>query len=164
MRETAHRRFAITVVANLKDALQATRQLVRNELEPQAVSIIGQETAFACDRDKSIEFAAIVNGGLRSIEFKGGPGEIVSLACEPALPKAISEDSDAFERMLRRWLFLPHATRLAQAVAGGEFLLLVELHSLVEERIATRTLLRNCRGSVEVHDFDMTQSTEEFSL
>jgi hypothetical protein len=61
--------------------LQATRQLVGNELEPQAVSIIGQETAFACDRYKSIEFAAIVNGGPRCVEFKGGPGKIVSLAC-----------------------------------------------------------------------------------
>lgn len=164
MKEKAHRRFAITVVANLRDALQATRQLVCNEVEPQAVSIVGQEAAFAVDRYKSLEFAAIVNSGPHSVEFKAEPGQIVSLACQSVLPKAISEDSGAFEKMLHRWLFPTHATRLAQTVAGGEFLLFVELHGLAEERIATRTLLRNCRGSVEVHDFDMAESTEEFCV
>jgi hypothetical protein len=64
--------------------------------------------------------------------------------------------------MLLQWLPAEHAERLTSAVIRGEFLLLVELRSMVEERVATKTMLRNCRGSVEVHDFD--EAAEELRL
>jgi hypothetical protein len=69
-----------------------------------------------------------------------------------ALPKSIARQADSFGKMLRQWLPSEHAKRLADAVNRGQFLLLIELHSLVDERVATRILLRNCSGSVEVHD------------
>ncbi|QIG51034.1 hypothetical protein G5V57_26880 [Nordella sp. HKS 07] len=164
MKEAAHRRFALAVVANLDDALRALRQLVHNELEPQAISIVGREASFTHGRERSAELSAIVNGKSRSLDFQTGQDRIVALACGPVLPKSISQDASAFEGLLGRWLFPTHAKRLAQAVAGGEFLLLVQLDGLVEERLATRTLLRSCRGSVEVHDFDLADSIEQFCL
>ena len=48
--------------------------------------------------------------------------------------------------MLLQWLSSEHAERLAGAVNRGEFLLLVEVHSMVEERVERRILLRNCHG------------------
>ncbi len=164
MKETVHRRFAVAVVANLDDALHAMRQLIRTELEPRAISVVGREASFIHGREKSAELSAIVNGRPRSLDFQVGSDRIVALAYGPTLPKSISRDVVAFEELLGRWLFPPHARRLTQAVAGGEFLLLVQLDGLVEERLATRTLLRSCRGSVEVHDFDVADSVDEFCL
>lgn len=164
MKETYHRRFAVAVVASLDDALHALRQLVRNELEPRAISIVGCEASFIQSREKSAEISAIVNGMPHILDFQTGQDRIVALAYGPVLPKSISENGVAFEGLLERWLFPPHARRLTQAVAGGEFLLLVQLGGLIDERLATRTLLRSCRGSVEVHDFDLVDGIDEFCL
>lgn len=164
MKETVHRRFAVAVVASLDDALHALRQLVRNDLEPRAISVVGREASFTHGREKSAELSAIVNGRPRSLDFKVGSDRVVALAYGPALPKSISQNAVAFEGLLGRWLFPPHARRLTQAVVGGDFLLLVRVDGLVEERLATRTLLRNCRGSVEVHDFDVADSVEDSCL
>ena len=155
MNESSHRRFALAVVANLETALTITQHLIRSDLEPQIISIIGQEASFAGERHNAIELARILSGSTKIPTLMVDSNEIVWLGRDThALPKAIARNSETFGRMLLRWLPSEHAERLTSAVACGEFLLLVELHGMVEERVATRTLLRNCRGSVEVHDFD----------
>lgn len=165
MKVMTHRRFALAVVANLEDALTIIQHLIRSDLEPQIISVIGQEATFAGERQNAIELARIVSGSTKIPALMIDSNQIISLRRDAhALPRAIAENSQTFGRMLLRWLPPEHAGRLTNAIARGEFLLLVELHSMVEERVATRTLLRNCRGSVEVHDFDVAQSTEELSL
>lgn len=163
--ERARRRFALAIVANLEDAMTITQHLIRSRLEPQIISIIGQEASFAGERQDAIELARIVSGSAKIPTLMIDSNQIVSLDRDTGtFRRTIATSSETLERMLRRWLPPEHAKRLADAVACGEFLLLVELHSLVEERVATRTLLRNCRGSVEVHDFDLAQGIGEFSL
>lgn len=165
MKERTHRRFALALVANLEDALTIIQHLIRSDLEPQVISVIGHEATFAGERQNAIELARIVSGSTKIPALMIDSGQIISLGRNAhALPKTIAGNSAAFGRMLLRWLPLEHAERLTNAIACGEFLVLVELHSIVEERVATRTLLRNCRGSVEVHDFDVAWSTEEISL
>lgn len=160
MREMAHRRFAVAVVATLDDAVQAARHLIGNKLEPRSISVVGRQAGFAADRQKSSELGAFTNGRPRTIDFGSEPERIVSLACEPIAPKPIAENAQAFEELLLRGVIPPHARRLAQSVADGKFLLLVKLRGLDDERVATKTLLRSCRGSVEVHDFAMADDGE----
>lgn len=163
--ERAHRRFALAIVASLEGAMTITQHLMRSGLEPRVISVIGQEACFAGERRDATELASIMSGSAKLPKLMIDSNQIVSLDRDTdTLPKTIATSPDILEKMLQRWLPPEHAKRLAGAVACGEFLLLVELHSLVEERVATRTLLRNCHGSVEVHDFDLAQSTGEFSL
>lgn len=163
--ERAHRRFALAIVANLEGAMTITQHLIRSGLEPRVISIIGQEACFAGERREAVELASIMSGSAKIPKLMVDSNQVVSLDRDiNTLPKTVATSSETLGKMLQRWLPPEHAKRLAGAVACGEFLLLVELHSLVEERVATRTLLRNCHGSVEVHDFDLAQGTEEFSL
>ncbi|WP_119390793.1 hypothetical protein [Taklimakanibacter lacteus] len=163
MNERVHRRFAVAVVANLEDALTITRHLIQSDLEPQVISVIAQEANFAGERRHAFELARIVSRSAQTPRLMIDSSRIVALACDSdAMPKVIARNADAFGKMLLQWLPLDHAERLTKALARGEFLLLAELHSMVEERIAMRTMLRNCSGSVEVHDFDPT--AEELRL
>lgn len=165
MEQKAHRRFALAVVDNLEEALTAIRQLIRSDLEPQIISVVGQEASFAGERKTTVELGRIVSRQGQAPNLMIDSNRIISLARGAGiLPKSVSGNSEAFGRKLRQWLSPEHAERLTKAIACGEFLLRVELHSMVEERIATRILLRHCRGSVEVHDFDVAESTEEFHL
>ena len=59
--EISHRRFALAVVANLEVALTITQHLIRSDLEPQIISIIGQEANFAGERHSAIELARILS-------------------------------------------------------------------------------------------------------
>jgi hypothetical protein len=148
-----HRRFALANVTNLEDALAITKHLIETDLEPQLISVIGQEASFAGERLHALELAQIVSRRCATPHFMVDSNRIVALSRDSeALPKAIAAQADSFEKMLLQWLPAEHAERLADAVNRGEFLLLVELHNMVDERVATRILLRNCRGSVEVHD------------
>jgi hypothetical protein len=162
MYQKTQRRVALAVIDNLECALTITHLLVRNEIEPQAISIIGQEASFAGERQAAIELVTVVSRNAHIPKLMVDSNRIVSLESNSETPKSIADDAEAFERMLLRWLPEEHAERLTDIIARGEFLLIVELHSLVEERVATKTLLRNCRGSVEVHDLDA--SVEEMSL
>jgi hypothetical protein len=161
--ETAHRRFALAVVANLEDALTITQHLLQRDLEPQLISVIGQEASFAGERQNAAELSRIVSRSAATPSLMIDSNRIVALTrdCDTP-PKEIAKNADSFEKMLLKWLSPQHGERLAGAVARGEFLLLVELHSMVDERVATRILLRNCRGSVEVHDVDT--SAEQLRL
>lgn len=158
MNDKARRRFGLAVVDNLEAALNVTLQLIRSDLEARMISIIGQEASFAGERQTAIELSRIIGRRAQVPDLMVDSNGIIGLAYDPdTLPGTISGNAEAFGRMLLQWLSPEHAQRLAEAVARGEFLLLVELHSMVEERIATRALLRNCRGSVEVHDFDASK-------
>jgi hypothetical protein len=151
--DTTHRRFALAVIANLEDALTITKHLIQTDLEPQLISVIGQEATFAGEREHALELARLVSRSSATPQLMVDSNRIVAISRDSdRLPRAIASQADSFANMLLHWLPSEHAKRLAGAVACGEFLLLVELHSLVEERVATRILLRNCRGSVEVHD------------
>jgi hypothetical protein len=151
--DKTHRRFALAVVANLEDALTITKHLIQTDLEPQLISVIGQEACFAGERQNALELARIVSRRAAIPQLMVDSNRIVAISRDgDNLPKAIASQADSFGKMLLQWLPSEHAQRLAGAVTRGEFLLLVELHSLVEERVATRILLRNCHGSVEVHD------------
>ncbi len=156
MGSTTHKRFAVAVVGGLDDALHAIRQLRRNDIPPRLISIIGEEKRFDRDRDISDE-----PDKQQSFKIQSGSNAIMTLAYGSDFPKAISHNIEAFEGLLARWLIPAHARRLAQAVAAGELLLLVELASMEEERVVTRTLLRSCRGSVEVHDLDAGDDNKE---
>jgi hypothetical protein len=163
MNEKPHRRFALAVAANLEDALTITRHLIQSDLEPQIISVIGQEASFAGERQNAIELALIVSRSAQIPRLMVDSNRIVALNRDPdTSPKAIASRAEAFGKMLLQWLPAEHAERLTSAVIRGEFLLLVELRSMVEERVATKTMLRNCRGSVEVHDFD--EAAEELRL
>lgn len=165
MNERTHRRFALAVVDNLEDTMTTAHHLIQSDLEPKTISIIGQEASFAGERQTAIELSRIVSRRTQVPDFLVDSNRIVSLAHDTdTLPKAIAEGSEAFGRILLQWLSPEHAERLAKALFRGEFLLLVQLHSMAEERIATRTLLRNCRGSVQVHDFDFATDTKELVL
>jgi hypothetical protein len=157
MKDKAHRRFALAVVANLEDALTITQHLIQTDLEPQLISVIGQEASFAGERQNAVELARIVTRSPAIPKLLVDSSRIVALArdCD-TLPKAIAKNAGSFGEMLLQWLPTEHAERLGSAINRGEFLLLVELHSMIDERVATRVLLRNCRGSVEVHDVDAT--------
>lgn len=153
MEDKTHRRFALAGVANLEDALTITKHLIQTDLEPHLISVIAQEGSFAGERQHALELARIVSRGAALPQLMVDSNRIVAISRDSdSLPKAIASQADSFAKMLMQWLPEEHARRLADAVTRGEFLLLVELHSLVEERLVTRTLLRNCRGSVEVHD------------
>ncbi len=155
MTKRTRRRFALAVIANLEDALTITQRLMQTDLEPQLISVIGQESSFAGERQHALEFARIVNLSAAPPELMVDSNRIIAMACDcDGLPKVIAKDAASFAKMLMQWLPSEHAERLAGVVNRGEFLLLVELHSMLNERVATRILLRNCRGSVEVHDFD----------
>jgi hypothetical protein len=161
--ERAQRRFALAVVDNLEDAMTITHHLIRSDLEPKTISIIGQEASFAGERQTAVELSRIIGRRTQVPNLMVDSNRIVSLGHDTdTLPKVIAEGSEVFGRILLQWLSPEHAERLTKAVFRGEFLLLIELHSMVEERIAMRALLRNCRGSVEVHDFDA--SKEELRL
>ena len=122
-------------------------------IEPQLISVIGQEASFAGEREHALELARRVSRSAAMPQLMVDSNRIVAISRDSdSLPKAIASGADSFAKMLLQWLPSGHAERLADAVIRGEFLLLVELHSLVEERVATRILLRNCHGSVEVHD------------
>jgi hypothetical protein len=157
VQDKAHRRFALAVVANLEDALTITQHLIQTDLEPQLISIIGQEASFAGERQNAIDLARIVSRSATTPKLMFDSNRIVVLArdCD-SLPKALAKNAASFGKMLLQWLPAEHAERLGSAVNRGEFLLLVEVRSMVDERVATRILLRNCRGSVEVHDVDST--------
>ncbi len=163
MKDKAHRRFALAVVANLEDALTVTQHLIQTDLEPQLISVIGQEASFAGERQNAVQLARIVSRRGAAPTLLVDSNRIVALTrdCD-SLPKAITKNADLFGNMLLQWLSSEHAERLAGAVNRGEFLLLVEVNSMVEERVATRILLRNCHGSVEVHD--VGAGTEELRL
>jgi len=154
----ANRRFAVAVVGDLRDALNAARHLIESELEPQTISVIGQEASFANERQNVRELNVVLNREIHSSGLHNGSDKIISLAHNPSapLPNTIAENCEDFRHMLRRWLIPEHAKRLSNAIGSGQFLLLAELHSMVDERIATRTLLRNSQGPVEVHDFNLT--------
>lgn len=155
MTDKAHRRFALAVAANLEDALTITRHLIQTDLQPQLISVIGQEASFAGERQNALDLARIVSRSTATPKLMVDSNRIVVLArdCD-SLPKAIAKNAASFGKMLEQWLPTEHAERLGSAVNRGEFLLLVEVHNMVDERVATRILLRNCRGSVEVHDVD----------
>jgi hypothetical protein len=151
----AHRRFALAVVANLEDALTITQHLIQTDLQPQLISVIGQEASFAGERQNANELARIVSRCPATPQLLVDSNRIVAVARDSdKLPKAIAKAAGSFGKMLLQWLPPQHAERLASAINRGEFLLLVELHNMVDERVATRILLRNCHGSVEVHDVD----------
>jgi hypothetical protein len=153
VKEGTHRRFALAVVDNLEDALTITQHLIQTDLEPHVISVIGQEASFAGEKHNALKLARIVSRSAATPTLMVDSNRIVGLARDTVtLPKTIAKDSDTFANMLLQWLPSEHARRLASAVGRCEFLLLVEVHSMVEERVATRILLRNCRGSVEVHD------------
>ncbi|MFZ5677550.1 MAG: hypothetical protein ACOZAM_31705 [Pseudomonadota bacterium] len=154
METAAHKRFAVAVVGGVDDALHAIQQLRRNGIPPRLTSIIGEETSFKRGRE-------ISDDSDKLLELQCGSNAIVALAYGSDLPKAISRNIAAFEGLLARWLIPAHARRLTQAVAAGELLLLVELASMEDERVATRTLLRSCRGSVQVHDLDAGDDNKE---
>lgn len=156
MRDKAHRRFALAVVANLEDALTIIQHLVQTDLEPQLISVIGEEASFAGERQNAIDLARTVSRSAATPKLMVDSNRIVVLArdCD-SLPRAIAKNAPSFGKMLLQWLPAQHAERLGNAVDCGEFLLLVEVHSMVDERVATRILLRNCHGSVEVHDVDL---------
>jgi hypothetical protein len=159
----AHRRFALTVVANLEDALTIAKHLINTDLEPQLISVIGQEASFAGERQHALELALIIRRSPAALQLMVDSNQIVALCRDcSTLPKAIASQVDSFAKMLQQWLSSEHAKRLADAVNRGEFLLLVEVQSMVDERVATRILLRNCRGSVEVHD--VHPATKELQL
>jgi hypothetical protein len=153
MNDKTHRRFALAVVASLEDALTITKHLVETDLEPQLISVLGQEASFAGERQHALELARLVSRSAAMPRFMVDSNRIVAVSrdCD-SLPKAIANQADTFGEMLLQWLPSEHAERLADAVNRGEFLLLVELHSMLDERVATKILLRKCRGSVEVHD------------
>jgi hypothetical protein len=153
MNDSTHRRFALAVIANLEDALTITKHLIQTDLEPQLISVIGQEASFAGEREHALELARLVSRSAATPQLMLDSNRVVAISRDgDRLPKAIASQADAFAEMLLQWLASDHAKRLAGAIARGEFLLLIELHNLVDERVATRILLRNCRGSVEVHD------------
>ena len=165
MEHNPHRRFALAIVDNLEEALTAIRQLVRSDLEPQTISVLGQEASFAGERQTADELGRIVSRRGQVPNLAVDSNQIICLAHDSGvLPKLICENSELLGRELQRRLSSQHAERLTRAIACGEFLLLVELHSLIEERTATRILLRHCRGSVEVHDFNAAESAEEFHI
>jgi hypothetical protein len=149
----SHRRFALAVVASLEDVLTITKHLVNTDLTPQLISVIGQEASFAGERQHALELARIVSRSAAAPQLMVDSNQIVALCRDcNTLPKAIASQVDSFAKMLVQWVPSEHAKRLADAVNRGEFLLLVEVQSMVDERVATRILLRNCHGSVEVHD------------
>ena len=61
MKDKAHRRFALAVVANLEDALTVTQHLIHIDLEPRLISVIGQEASFAGERQNAVQLARIVS-------------------------------------------------------------------------------------------------------
>ncbi|QIG48928.1 hypothetical protein G5V57_15055 [Nordella sp. HKS 07] len=160
MENTAHRRFAVPVVAGLHDALHIAQELKHYEIRSRLTSIVGREAGFSRSREKSNELSAIVNGKPQSLKFQTGSDAIVALVYGPDPPNAISWSIAAFEVSLSRWLIPAHARRLALAVATGEFLFLVRLARMEEERIATRALLHSCPDSV--HDLVTEDDTKEF--
>ncbi len=163
MDQGAYRRFALAVVDNLEEALTATRQLIRSDLDSRVICAIGQEASFAGERQHAVEFSRIVGKRNQAPDLMVDSNSVVCLGHNTDIqPRTISRNSEAFGKKLLQWLSAEHAERLSKAVACGEFLLLVELNSMTEERIATRILLRHCRGSVEVHDFDTT--AEELTI
>jgi len=165
MEQKPHRRFALAIVDNLEEALTATRQLVRSDLEPQTISVLGQEASFAGERQTAVELGRIVSRRGQAPNLIIDSSQIICLAHDSGIiPKVICDNSEVLERNLRQRLSPQHAERLTRAIARGEFLLLVELHSMIEERTATRILLRHCRGSVEVHDFNAAEGAEEFHI
>jgi hypothetical protein len=155
VKDRVHRRFALAVVANLEDALAVTQHLIQTDFEPRLISVIGQEASFAGERQNATDLARMMSRSAVTPKLMVDSNTIVVLArdCD-SLPRAIAMNAASFEKMLVQWLPAEHAKRLGSAVNRGEFLLLVEVHSMVDERVATRILLRNCRGSVEVHDVD----------
>jgi hypothetical protein len=159
----AHPRFAVAVIDNLEDALTVTRQMIRSDLEPHIISVLGQEGSFAGEHGTAVMLGSIVTRKHHAPEIRVDSNKVVSLTSNTdILPKVISESPEAFGIKLLQWLSPEHAERFASAVSHGQFLILVALHSMAEERIATNVLLRHCRGSVEVHDFDV--STGELTL
>lgn len=153
MGNNANRRFALAIVTDLEDALAIARQLVRADLGPEFISVIGQETSFADERQNALEFARIAGSDAETLRLTAGSKGIIALSGDADIsPKVLAAQAGTFGKMLGQWLPAEHAERLTSAVNRGEFILLVELHSMVDERIATRILLRNCHGSVEVHD------------
>lgn len=151
--DTGHRRFALAIVATLENALTITKHLMETDLEPQLISVVGQEANFAGERENAAKLARIVGRSVAAPQLLVDSNRIVALARDSdTSPKPIAKQVDSLEKMLQRWLPKGHAERIASAVSRGEFLLLVEVNSMVDERVATRILLRNCHGSVEVHD------------
>ena len=94
--EISHRRFALAVVANLEVALTITQHLIRSDLEPQIISIIGQEANFAGERHSAIELARILSRSTKIPALMVDSNEIISLGRDThALPKAIARNSEA---------------------------------------------------------------------
>ncbi|MGE0008441.1 MAG: hypothetical protein AB7S92_23035 [Parvibaculaceae bacterium] len=153
MDDRAHRRFALAVVASLEDTLTITRHLVQADLEPRLISVIGQEASFAGERRHAVELALILGRSGMTPRLAADSNRIVALSrdCED-LPEAAARHAGPFGKLPLQWLPSDHAERIADVLNRGEFLLLVELHSMVDERVAARILLRDCRRPVEVHD------------
>jgi hypothetical protein len=156
MESNVYRRFALAIVANLEDALTITKHLIQTDLEPQLISVIGQEASFAGERQSATELVHIVTRNPATPKLMVDSNRIVALSRDcAAVPKVIAHHVESFRQMLLEWLPGDHARRLAGAINSGEFLLLIEVRSMVDERVATRILLRNSCGSVEVHDLHL---------
>lgn len=161
--ERLQRRITLAAVANLKDALTITKYLIQADLEPQLISVIGQEACFAGEQQNAHKLARIVGRTSATPTLLVDSARVVALTrdCD-SLSRAITQNTDSFENMLLQWLSSEHAERLANVINRGKFLLAVEINNMVEERIATRILLRHCRETVEVHDVGV--GTEDFRL
>ena len=126
MKDRAHRRFALAVVANLEDALAVTQHLIQTDFESQLISVIGQEASFAGERQNATDLARIVSRREVTPRLMVDSNRVVVLArdCD-SLPKAIAKNPTSFGKMLLQWLPAEHAERLAGSVNRGEFLLAV---------------------------------------
>lgn len=159
----ASQRFAIAVMAGLREALNAAQGLARNNLHPRHIFILGQEQSFANSPAGGTASGPDAIGKLDGL--KTGSSCIISLVYDSAAaPSVIAATSTVFGDTLQRYLLPEHARRLSGAVADGKFLVLAELHGVAEERSATRALLQNSSSIVEVHDLQLSISEHLVSL
>src|SRR5690349_79592 len=129
-------RFAIAVMAGLREALNAAQRVARNNLHPRHIFIVGQEQSFA---NSPVDKSTSDRGRIGTLDgLKIGSSRIISLVYDSATaPSVVAPTSTAFGDALQRYLLPEHARRLSGAIADGKFLVLAELHGVAEERSAT---------------------------
>lgn len=156
-------RFAIAVMAGLREALNAAQGLARNNLHPRHIFILGEARSFANSPAGSTSSGPDAIGKLDGL--KTGSSCIISLVYDSATaPSVVAPTSTVFGDALQQYLLPEHARRLSGAIADGKFLVLAELHGVAEERSATRALLQNSSSIVEVHDLQLAVTEHFVSL
>jgi hypothetical protein len=158
---TSSLRFVIGSLSNHDQVINAIEDLRERKVPRDSISILARQQTL--DATISLASPAVDSwADLDLLSSEAGRVTCLGRGLGDLLQARVGEGSKTLKNALQRWLLPRHAQALSEIVEGGGILLWAEVHTPEQEQAATLSLLRNSRGTVEVHDFvsELAQAKE----